>query len=212
MNDEIIEISSEDKSTTIRLKEKTKKMMEALSLGKETHEEILLRLIKIANQLAAQSGTEIYHKGGVIGTKYERLNRIFSIKRGKKIYSVVCTFNDLTIIDMLRKGGHIQNYITNNRKIPQWELDLEIVNIKEGKGDWISPAVFKKNHDKIEFSLIYFACVKQVLEEAFDISIYEIITEDDLFNIEKWDKLYKRYNLSRDSFYHDIEGQLKMLE
>ncbi len=65
-------VNSKEKSTTIRLKDKTKKMLEAKAKGKETHEEIILRLIKMSDNLS-NDGTTIIQKGNMIATKYEQL-------------------------------------------------------------------------------------------------------------------------------------------
>lgn len=208
MKDNTIKISGKEKITTIRLKEKTKKMLEALGQGKETHEEILLRLIKLTNQLNSQTGTEIVQRGRVTGTKYDRSNRIFIIEHRHHTYSVVCTYNDLTIMNMLRQSGRIRKYIAHDREPSQWEVDLEIVNIKKNKGGWQSPKSFEHQHPR-EFMIFYLACLKQVLEESFDITLYEIDTEEDLFNLSKWDKAYGRTNLSRESFYTDVQEKLK---
>lgn len=206
-----IKISSKEKITSIRLKEKTKKMLEALGRGKETHEEILLRLVKLANQMNSQTGTEIVQRGRVTGTKYDRSNRIFTIEHKSHIYSIVCTYNDLTIINMLRQSSHMRKYIAHDREPSQWEVDLEIVNIKKDRGNWQSPKSFEHQHPR-EFMLLYLACLKQVLEEFFDITLYEIDTEEDLFNPGKWDKAYERNNISRESFYTDVQEKLKGIE
>ena len=47
-----IKIETKDKSTTIRINDRTKKMLEALANGRETHEEIVLRLIKLSQNMS----------------------------------------------------------------------------------------------------------------------------------------------------------------
>lgn len=185
-------IKSSDKSTTIRLKEKTKKMLESVSKGKETHERIILRLINIAEKLSQDNTTEIVQKGNIIGTKYSTLHKTFNIEIEKINYQVLCSYNDISPISLMKKP------------ILDWEIDLEIININKGKG-WISP----KNFSKSELDKIYFICLKQILEQTFDITLYQFSTLDDYLNIEKWMEAYKKYNLSNDSLTHDIKNKLK---
>ncbi len=205
---EAIEISIKEKFTTIRLKERTKRMLEALSQGKETHERIILRLIKLANQMHSQAGTEMVRRGRVTGTKYERSNRMFAVRRRGETFSIVCTFNDLTLVHMLRQSAQLRNYLDHGGEAPQWEIDLHIENVRMGKGEWRSPDSFEKERPE-EFLLLYLACLKQLLEESFDIILYELSTEEDLLSSEKWDKGYRRNSLSRESFYTDVQRRLK---
>ena len=184
-------VKSNDKSTTIRLKEKTKKMLEAVSKGKETHEEIILRLINMSEKLSNDNTTEIVQKGNMIGTRYETLNKTFEIYLDKQKYQVVCKYNDLSPISLMKKP------------LLDWEIDLEIVNVNKGKG-WVAPT----NLTKQEFDKIYFICLKQVLEQTFDITLYQLSTLDDYLDINKWIEAYKKYNLSKDSLNQDIKAKL----
>jgi len=81
----------------------------------------------------------------------------------------------------------------------EWELDLEIVNINKGFG-WTKPSTLKIE----EIRPIYLICIKQVLEETFDIKLYELLTEEDYLDEGKWTEAYDRNNLSRDSLNSDI--------
>ena len=64
-------------------------------------------------------------------------------------------------------------------------------------------------NDRQEYFLLYLVAVKQVLEEVFSIKIYEIATQDDYFNIEKWKSAFIRNKLSMESFYKDIQNKIK---
>lgn len=185
-------VKSNDKSTTIRLKEQTKKMLEAVSKGKETHEEIILRLINMSEKLSNDNTTEIVQKGNIIGTRYETLHKTFDLEIDKEKYQVVCNYNDLSPISLMKTP------------VLDWEIDLEIVNINKGKG-WISPKTLSKS----EFNKIYFICLKQILEQTFDIKLYQLSTLDDYLNIDKWMEAYKKYNLSKDSLTQDVKDKLK---
>lgn len=211
MSTDSIEISAKEKITTVRLTEKTKKMLDALARGKETHEQILLRLIKLANQLQSAPGTEIIKRGRVTGTRYERLNRMFTATCGGSTYSVVCTFNDLAALHMLRQSASIRHYIAYDRESPQWEIDLRIENIRKGKEKWRSPDVFEQKEPR-KFLLLYLACLKRVLQDSFDIILYELSTEEDLLSLGRWDEAYKRTELSRESFYNDVQRRLKAVQ
>jgi len=203
-----ISIQSKEKHTTLRLTEKTKNMLEAQAKGKETHEEILLRLIKMSENLSSEQGSQIMQKGNVIGTRYERLNKTFSINIDKKKYAVVCTYNDLSIMATLRNKKFQQATIMNSSMVDaknmDWEIDLEIVNINKGNG-WIKPATMPSE----EKNLLYLICIKQVLEETFDIKLYQLSNIEDYNNIDKWNEIYKKHNLSRDSLRSDIQEIIK---
>ncbi|MBU4501367.1 MAG: hypothetical protein KKA79_02150, partial [Nanoarchaeota archaeon] len=99
---DIIKVDSKEKSTSIRLSETAKKALESLASGKETHEQILLRLIKIAKTMSKDYGSKVIDRKNVIGTKYERVHKTFNMEIGKQRYSVVCVYNDLTLFAHLR--------------------------------------------------------------------------------------------------------------
>jgi hypothetical protein len=198
----IIKVHSKNKSTTIRISEKTKKMLEALAKGKETHQEIILRLIKQANSLSTDYGSKIIEKGHVIGTQYEKLHKTIEIEIADKKYSVVCTYNDLSLIVILR-SNQLKNLVGHNLPF-EWELDLEIVNVRLGAG-WLNPSSLNGE----ERTLLYIICVKQVLEETFDIELYQFETKEDYLDIMKWSEVYDHHHLSRDSFNSDIRKKLR---
>jgi hypothetical protein len=201
----MIKINSKNKSTTIRLTEKTKKILEQLSIGKETHEKIILRLIKNSQNLE-NTGTKLVKEGNILGTKYNTIHKTIDLKIDDKKYVVVYTYNDLSPFSFVRKNYLIEEKITgySNLKNIDWEIDLEIVNIDLGKG-WTSPEKINKE----ELKLIYFICIKNVIEESFDLKIYEIINSQDFLNIDIWNQIYTKYNLSKDSFNNDIKRKLK---
>ena len=68
---------------------------------------------------------------------------------------------------------------------------------------------YSKKRDKHEYLLIYLVIIKQILEEVFSIKIYEINTEDDYFDEDKWRSSFMRNKLSMESFYRDIQRKLK---
>lgn len=209
---DIISIQTKEKHTTLRLSEKTKKMLEAQAKGKETHEEILIRLIKISENLSSEQGSRIMQKGNVIGTKYERSNKTFNISIDDKKHTVVGTYNDLSIMATMRnkKLQQVTIISASNSHTPigakniDWEIDLEIVNINKGNG-WIKPTTIPLE----EKDLLCLICIKQVLEETFDIKLYQLSNIEDYTNIDRWNEIYKRYNLSRDSLRSDIRGIIR---
>lgn len=194
-------IGSNEKSSTIRLKQKTKDMLGELAKGKETHEQIILRLIKLANALNSEKNTTIIEKGNIIGTKYETTHKTLNIKINNVEYQVVCKYNDISIIALLQNKSLKE---LSKQKDLDWRLDLEIVNINSGKG-WENPEhVMNK-----EKNLIYFVCIKQLLEEIFDIKLYQFETIEDYFKGDTWSNAYEKNNLSKDSLHFDIRRHLK---
>jgi len=111
---------------------------------------------------------------------------------------------------LISANKNLQNNLTK-----EWEIDLELINLgvslkdhsNNGKTTWSSPKLLRE-HDKEEFLLLYFVAVKGVLEDIFGIKIYEMITREDYYDIEKWRNAYNRSNLSMESFYHDIQKKM----
>ena len=66
-----------------------------------------------------------------------------------------------------------------------------------------------KIQDKTELLALYLASARNILEQIFDIKMYELVTEKDYFNIDLWRTAYKRNNLSEESYYKDIEKKIK---
>lgn len=195
-----VNVTSNEKSSTIRLKQKTKNMLEELAKGKETHEQIILRLIKLANTLNSEKNTTIIQQGNIIGTKYKTAHKTLNIKIKDREYLVVCKYNDISIIALLQNKSLKELSKTQDL---DWRLNLEIVNINSGKG-WRDP----KTTNIKEKKLIYFVCIKQLLEQIFDIKLYQFETIDDYFNEDNWSEAYEKNNLSKDSLHFDIRRHL----
>ncbi len=190
----------DEKSSTIRLKQKTKNLLNSLAKGKETHEEIILRLIKIMSYLNAENSTVLLAKNNLIGTKYSRLHKTIDVDLNGQKYSVVCTFNDLSIFVLMRFNA-LKNFAT---KLPLvWRLDLEIVNVKQGSS-WIKPS----NLDQELLRNIYFLTLKYLLEFIFDVDFYNFSSLTDYLNVDNWIDAYTKYNLSLDSLQADIRRKL----
>lgn len=189
-------VTSNEKSSTIRLKQKTKNMLEELAKGKETHEQIILRLIKLANVLSSNTNTTIIEKGNIIGTKYEVTHKTLKIKINNLEYSVVCRYNDISIMALLQNKSLKE---ITGRKDFDWRLDLKIVNTNNGAG-WQDPEHMMDQ----EKNLIYFICLKELLENIFDIKLYQFETIEDYFNGDIWSNAYEKNNLSKDSLHFDI--------
>jgi hypothetical protein len=207
MNDKTIEVTS-NKITSIRVTQKAKKMLEALAIKKETHEDIILRLIKMANNLSEENGSKLIEKGNVTGTKYERVHRTFKIKTEKAKYEVVCTYNDLILLSMLKNNKRLKGYLSDKTRNFEWEVDLEMVNIKKEEGEWENPDKLL-NNDKTEYLLLHLIAMKEILEETFDINIYEIVALNDYFDLDKWEKAYKENDLSKESLHTDVQRKLR---
>lgn len=195
-----VNVSSNEKSSTIRLRQKTKNMLEELAKGKETHEQIILRLIKLANVLSSNNNTAIIEKGNIIGTKYEVTHKTLKIKINNLEYSVVCKYNDISIMALLQNKSLKE--LTHGGGF-DWRLDLKIVNTNHGSG-WQDP---EKMRDQ-EKNLIYFICLKELLEDIFDIKLYQFETIEDYFNGDIWSNAYEKNNLSKDSLHFDIRRHL----
>jgi hypothetical protein len=207
----IIRVTSREKITTIRVTESTKRELESLGQSGETHEEIIKKLIKFAKSAFSESDTKIIKDKNVIGTKYGRLTKTFEIETDKGIYSIVCSYNDLSPMALISSNKNLQENLAK-----EWELNLELINLGvslKNQADrdritWSSPNMLQE-HDRDEFLLLYLVAVKGVLEYIFGIKIYEMITREDYYNIEKWRNAYNRNNLSMESFYHDIQKKMR---
>lgn len=184
-----IKITSQEKITTIRLRESAKRELESIGHAGQTHEEILLGIIRLLKN--SKSETKIVEKGNITGTKYARQNRTFQVEIDHEKYAIVCTFNDLGLMPF-RKS--------------EWEIDLEIVNVSPPNDDkWKSLDTVKPRTAQ----LLYFVAIKQVLEESFNIKIYELSTAEDFFSYDKWKSVYISNKLSMESFQSDIERKLR---
>ena len=209
----IIKVTRKEKITSIRVSESTKRELEGFGNSGNSHEEILKKLIKLAKSAFTDSETKLIKNRNIIGTKYGKLSRTFNIETEQDKYSIVCKFNDLSLMNLMLENKNLQDNFTK-----EWEIDLEIVNIsiknatkyggKKETVTWRSPNILYKN-DRHEYLLLYLVAVKQVLEEMFSIKIYEITTQDDYFNIEKWRSAFVRNKLSMESFYRDIQRKIR---
>ena len=207
----IIRVTSREKITTIRVSESTKRELENFGQSGDTHEGIIIKLMRFAKNAFTESDTKLIKNKNAIGTKYGRLTKTFEIETDKGKYSIVCTYNDLSPMALISANKNLQGNLTK-----EWELDLEIVNIgmnaepdtgKDKITDWKSPQILRQN-DRQEFLLLYLVAVKQVLEYIFGIRIYEMTTRKDYFDTEKWRNAYIRNNISMESFYHDIQKKM----
>jgi hypothetical protein len=207
-----IKVKKTEKSTTLRISESTKRELETFGTANETHEKIIKKLINIAKNSVLNPGQGIIKKGNAIGTEYNRIVQSFDIETEKDLYVVVCTFNDLRQKILVTKNLYLR------QKFPdEWELNLEIVSLSRSakKNDygrivsvWNTPRELLKK-DKNEYLLLYFIAVKQVLEETFNLNLFEFSKQEDYFNLEKWRNIYIMANLSMESYYDDIETKLK---
>src|SRR3989338_1013021 len=197
-----ITINVSPKRSSIALSERTKRMLESRSIGKETHEEIILRLIKNDTSLAT-AGTAITTNGNVVGTEYQRTHSTLHVRTPQGSYDVVCVYNDLNIFSTLKLGTNLKMDIPLKGG---WELDLDIVNIRREGKDWEDPKIMGRKSE--EFLLLYLASLKSLLEEAFLVRLYEIDTAKDYLDEGKWDQAYQRLGLSLDSLHHDVRAKL----
>ena len=79
---------------------------------------------------------------------------------------------------------------------------------KNNSVHWKDPKfLYVKNEN--EYLLVCLIAAKQILETTFAINIYEIQTEANYLNTEKWKAAYLRNKLSMESFYKDIEKRIK---
>jgi hypothetical protein len=202
MTTKTIKVNGKESASSIRVSNKTREMLSSLARGQESQEQVILRLIKLANNLSSEEGTKIIEKGNVIGTKYKQKHKTIDIELKNKKYSIVCTYNDLSIIALMN-NKQLQQLRTKNHDL-EWELDLEIVNVKMGD-KWQQPT--KTNIP--ETKILYLICVNKILEETFDIKLYELVTEEDYLDISKWMDVYDRNNLSRDSLNTDVRDKLR---
>ncbi len=199
-----IKVTSKEKITSIRVSESTKKQLESLGTSAASHEDILKQLINLAKSM--ESETKIIMNKNILGTRYAKLTRTLNIELDKNKYSIVCTYNDISLMALVSTNKNLQGDFPK-----EWEIDMEIVNIgiyEKNVLHWKDPkSLYDKN--KKEFLLLYLIAAKQILEERFAVKIYEILTEGDYFNAEKWKAAYLRNKLSLESFYKDIEKRIK---
>lgn len=161
-----IKLTSKEKITTLRLSESTKRELESFGHAGQTHEEILQGIMLLLKN--SRSETKIVEKNNVIGTKYARLNRTFHVEIDQDKYAIVCTFNDLGLMPF-RKS--------------EWEIDLEIVNVSlNNDKKWKAWSTL----DQKTAQLLYFVALKQILEESFNLKMYELSHMDDFFNYDRW--------------------------
>ena len=92
--EEIIKVSRQEKITSLRVSERTKRELESFGTSGDSHEAILKKLIKIAR--STESKTRVIKNKNMIGTEYDRSSKIFNIETEKDKYSVVCTYNDIS--------------------------------------------------------------------------------------------------------------------
>ncbi|MBI4981477.1 hypothetical protein HZC30_08060 [Candidatus Woesearchaeota archaeon] len=189
-----LKITSTEKITTIRLSESAKRELESFGHAGQTHEEILLGVLRQLKNLKLPSKTNVTATGEAIGIKYGRLNRTLNIEIDQEKYSLVCIFNDISFIPFT--------------KSTEWELDLEIANIKIGSGSWKDPLSL---NSKTRL-LLYFIALKQILEDLFNIKLYEILNLDDYLNYDKWKAIYTIHQLSMESFRTDAEEKLRNVQ
>lgn len=214
---EIIKVESKEKSTTIRVKESTKKMLESLAVGKETHEHIILRLGKIAKTMSTEYGSKVVESKNVIGTQYERIHKVVNIEIMGHHYSVVCVYNDLKLFALFRINKQLANYSPNKELPKEWEVELEIVNIKKDDGQWQSPPTnlttesSRQYYNSPEYLFLYTVSLKNILEETFDIKLYGLAKEEDYLDLHKWEEAYKVNNLSTESYDYDVNRKLREL-
>jgi len=201
---ETINIPMAEKITTIRVTERTKSILESFSRNKETHEETLLRLMRIAESYSQEESTQVIRDGNVEGVNYSRLHKTINISTSKGDYDIVFTYNDISMLSP-KNTEPLKKFMANHRGNFEWEFSIDIVNISKGK-KWADPKKFK---DKNEYLLIYFACLKNIIEDTFSVKLYEITTEEDYTSQSKWEEAYKRCSLSRESLERDVKKILK---
>ena len=117
----------------MRVSESTKRELESFGNSGDSHENIIKKLIK----LAKNTETKLIRNKNIIGTKYGKSNKTFNIETEKHKHFVVCKFNDLSLMNLLR-NKNLQESFTR-----EWEIDLEIVNVKYKK-IWENPNILKK--------------------------------------------------------------------
>ena len=88
----------------------------------------------------------------------------------------------------------------------EWEIDLEIVNVSQDNDHkWRNLNTL----DPKTAQLLYFITIKQILEENFNLKIYELTQVDDFLNYDKWKQVYLTNKLSLESLESDIERRLR---
>ncbi len=218
-----------EKPSSIRVSNKTREMLAAQAIGSESHEDVILRLIKLAGTLSMEDASKIVSKGNAIGTKYQRKHKTIEVLLRGKLHFVVCTFNDLSIMSLMRTNLFRNSYIhsssmsslhspnsigykmsPSDKAIDKsnpvdWEIELEIENVKRSD-QWESPTKLEAE----ERRLLYFICVKRILEESFNLMLYELTTDSDFLNLDAWIDSYNRNNLSRDSLNTDIIKKMEL--
>lgn len=200
--DLLIQVSSKGKMTTLRVSEATKRYLESFGRAGETHDKMLARILNTLKYNDIE--TQVLRKNNVLGTKYARLNRTLGLDIDSHKYALVCTYNDLSPWALIKNHDNLSEHFGR-----EWELGLELVNVQTEKSkSWSDPKIIYQK-DKKTWLLLYFIALKVILEDIFNIRIYEISTTQDYLSYDYWKQAYSRNKLSMESFHKDIERQLK---
>jgi len=100
----------------------------------------------------------------------------------------------------------LYGYVSKNKELPPWEVDLELVNFQKNNGKWKNPKQLKKK----DYLFLYFVCLRTILKETFNITIP--MKDDDYVSLEEWENVYEENNLSQDSLDYDVKDKLKELK
>ena len=108
--EKIIKVTRKEKITSIRVSERTKKELEHYGSSGDSHEEIIKKLINLTKNLLNDSGTKLMKNNNVIKTKYSRINRTYKIETEQDKYSIVCIFNDLSLMNLILDNRNLRNH------------------------------------------------------------------------------------------------------
>lgn len=217
-----MDIGSEDKSTSIRVNESTKRLLGSVAAGQESFNDTIRRLVAAYNNQQAET-SRFVKKGNILGTEMERTRKTFFHDTPQGAFMVVCSCNDLRSFSNLRMNKMLYNTISQELKgSMEWEIDLQILSIRKsnhpGRIQDREYLDVYPNHKKNSPSdqhlraILYFISLKKIIEETFLVQFYEFIIEPDFFSWDKWKSAYARNNLSEESFRKDVEKKLRDLE
>jgi hypothetical protein len=203
-----LDIELEDRSTTIRLNESTKRLLASVAMGQESFNDTIKRLVTTYKNLN-ENGPEITKKHNAIGTTYERMRKTFDgLNTPYGPYDVVCSFNDVRAISVFRFNKALILALNENvRGSIDWTLDLEILDLHP-KGQ---PNV-KSAENIIIKGRFYFFILERLFKEVLQIPTYGFISEADFYSWDKWKEFYTQNNLPQESFEKDIEKKLRDIE
>lgn len=178
------------RTKTIKVGTRTWGSLKSLKKENETFDDVIKGLLN-ERTLSAE-------KGNMKAIKYSRKTLFLKTHYRSTSLGVEFEYND------------VKNQQT------EFTLDLKIKKVFYGKKS-LNPSVFfglDSHHKHLSpiYLNLYLKCVALALEKEFKIYLTGMYSDEEFEDIAKWKKIYYDYNLSEESFNHDIEYPLNLSE